>query len=107
MVSDFFARSRRKEVGVREFRKYVFGLKRWDLQTSYFTHDGVIVDFIGRFERLYLDFDYVCSLLDIENRLQRTNSTKHEHYSVYYDVETREKVAKLFKEDIDFLGYRF
>ncbi|MDB4431260.1 sulfotransferase family protein [Pseudomonadales bacterium] len=78
----------------------------------------ICVDYVGRFETLQRDFDHVCSSLDIPaNQLPHTNistnqhgdtmGNKKRHYSEYYDGETKEKVAEMYKEDIDTFNYRF
>ena len=65
-------------------------------------------DFIGRFETLQADFDIVCQKLGItRNPLPVKNTTKHEHYSEYYDEETIEIVARKYHADIIRFGYKF
>jgi len=65
-------------------------------------------DFIGRFERLEEDFGRVCKLLDLPPlKLPHKNRRVHEHYSKYYNDETRDIVAEKYKQDIDRFGYKF
>jgi hypothetical protein len=67
----------------------------------------LIVDFVGRFERLEDDFAAVCRTLNIEAVLPHVNRTSHRDYRYYYDQPTIDLVASHFREDIDFFGYAF
>lgn len=66
------------------------------------------VNFIGKFESLKKDFKFVQDTLNlVKDELLRKMSTEHGHYSMYYDRETKEKVAELYKEDIETFGYKY
>lgn len=70
--------------------------------------DGeVAVDFIGRFENLAEDIAFIKRKLNITAPLPRIRSSLRDHYSKYYDDETRDIVGDYFKKDIDFFGYTF
>ncbi len=92
--------------------------------------DGrLLVDFVGKFENLQSDFDKVCAQLGIEkstlphvnssdkssrelkrkmrNFLYRNNETPLRQYTDFYDDETREFVADLYRMDIENFGYNF
>lgn len=95
----------------------------------YDEHDNCLVDFIGRFESLQSDFDIVCQNLNLGSltlphfnktqprgmraklkRLLPSSSTKkpqRKHYSDYYDLESKEYVAGLYRRDIELLNYEF
>ena len=91
----------------------------------------LLVDFVGRFERLQQDFDIVCQRLGIPQtplphiarviekkflsmrtirkavaRL-RQKEPQHGHYTEYYDSESREIVARMYAKDIEAFGYGF
>lgn len=71
-------------------------------------HEGnLIVDFVGRFETLEQDFNYVCQLLNVEAALPKLNRTSHRDYHSYYNATTRQIVEDYFKEDIQLFGYSF
>jgi hypothetical protein len=95
-----------------------------------FLHDTqgrLLVDFVGRFERLQADFDRVRERLGIAaaalphvnaarrstlkaraKRLLRGESRRDQTpYTEYYDDETREAVTTLYRKDIDTFGYAF
>ena len=68
----------------------------------------ILVDFIGRYERLQQDFDRVCDHLGIARRvLPCRNRTEHAPYWSYYDDESERTVAEIFRGDIETFGYAF
>lgn len=79
-------------------------------QSDYLTDrkGQLIVDFVGRYERLREDFQYLCRKLNIpEPKLPRTHITEHLHYSQYYNEDTRQMIADRYQQDIRLFGYRY
>ena len=95
-------------------------------------HDSngrLLVDFVGRFERLQQDFDEVCQRLGIDdselphrnpsnkrsrnlkrrvrNFVFRNGEGDKRHYTDFYDDETRAAVSRLYHRDIETFGYAF
>ena len=90
---------------------------------------NLLVDFVGKFERLQQDFDQVCKHLQFEssdlphenssdkksrelrrkirNFLRRNGESELRSYVDFYDTETRETVGKLYRADIENFGYSF
>jgi hypothetical protein len=69
------------------------------------SHD---LDFLMRFEQIDQDFAEVCRRLDLPPRpLPRYNRSVRQHYSHYYDDELEALVGEMFREEIEFAGYRF
>jgi len=96
----------------------------------------LLIDYVGRFEKLQQGFDEVCRRIGIpQTKLPHRNASisgmgipknrsdvvrmfknyfnvnyrknTFPHYTHYYDDETREFVAELYKKDIDAFGYQF
>lgn len=66
------------------------------------------VEFVGRFENLQADFDYVAGRLNMPpGELPRTNWTEHHHYRQYYDAETRQLATEFLRDDLERFGYEF
>jgi Sulfotransferase family len=71
--------------------------------------DGqVIVDFIGRYERLDDDWQEICRRIGVEPiELLHKNRSSHEGYRDLYDDASRRLVADRFQGTIEKFGYRF
>jgi chondroitin 4-sulfotransferase 11 len=71
------------------------------------TNGRLLVEFVGRFERLQADFDVICARLGIEASLPHLRSSGKGDYRAYYDDATAEMVADYFARDIEAFGYSF
>jgi len=60
-----------------------------------------------RFENLEQDFRIIQDIFQCYEPLPVWNKTNHYHYRMYYNDETRQAVAEMFKEDIEAFGYEF
>jgi len=71
----------------------------------------IAVDFIGRFENLYIDYVQLCKQIDMVpvDELPHTNKAKdRQHYSSYYTSNKAiQAVADFAKDDIMHFGYKF
>lgn len=80
-------------------------------QLDWFRSDDgdIAVDFIGKFENLERDFEYVCRRIGADAVLPhlRHNPARQRHYTDYYSPRTRDVIAKKFAVDIENFGYRF
>jgi len=69
------------------------------------------VDFIGRFEKLQEDFNYICDKINVpRQKLTHKKSTSHvfrKPYWKYYNDRTKSVVLNHFKKDIEHFGYEF
>ncbi len=70
----------------------------------------VVVDFIGRYERLGEDFAEACRRIGMPAPAlphQRQARDRQKDYRGYYTDETAELIARHFARDIEILGYGF
>ncbi|HWB13961.1 MAG TPA: sulfotransferase family 2 domain-containing protein [Pirellulales bacterium] len=65
------------------------------------------VDYVGRFETLGSDCDTVARRLGLDVRLAHMNKSQRRDYREYYNDETRDIVADVYREDIGAFGYDF
>ena len=108
-----------KQVFTVEDIDYLFDhLKRWfpvtpsasGLHQSHYVYDldgNQIVDFVGRFENLEADFELIKEKLDLDISLPHLNRTKRNRYKTYFTEDSNQRVAQLWKKDIDNFGYKF
>ncbi|MCC5915637.1 MAG: sulfotransferase family 2 domain-containing protein [Balneolaceae bacterium] len=66
------------------------------------------VDFIGKFENIDQDFDKVCSILGIENRLKVRNKgeTDNSNWREDFTNQSIEKVTELYRYDFKVFSYQ-
>ena len=67
------------------------------------------LDFMGRYETLDRDFATISKRLSIKVSLSALNVSKRESmdYRSYYDSAARDKVAEIYKVDVEKFQYRF
>ena len=65
------------------------------------------VDFIGKYESLYSDWDYVAKKINLPTNLPKANSSSHDYYRNYYTDELVEIASKFYKRDLELLDYEF
>jgi len=76
--------------------------------SEYITGNNWSMDYICRLETLQQDFDIVCDTIGHpQTTLPLLNSYTADHYSEYYDNDTREIVREKYAEDIDMFDYTF
>lgn len=130
IVSEYFYHSKRDLPSDVSFEQYVMNHckinRTGQLYTEVNEKNGkrrYLCDFYIRYEHLKEDIISVCKLLgipeedyaNIDDELPefRTEYREHDrdgrkfHYSTYYNEKTRNKVAELYKDDIEKFGYVF
>lgn len=69
---------------------------------------AIAVDFVGRYESLQADFDFVCRQTGLESiGLERKNASVHRPYQSYYDNELQNAVSHHYQEDLRRFDYAF
>jgi chondroitin 4-sulfotransferase 11 len=78
-------------------------------QLDYVTDDRgeLIVDFVGRYERLGDEFARIRERIGLGEELPHVNKSTHDEYRKYYTEETQDIVAQRFARDIRHFGYAF
>jgi Sulfotransferase family len=71
------------------------------------TEGKLLVDFVGHYETLQDDFEFLRKKLGIEAQLPHINKSQHSNYQQYYTPHTRQLVADYFHTDIELFGYTF
>lgn len=69
--------------------------------------DRLLVDFVGRFESLASDFDWLCRRIGVTAALPRHNGSRRGDYRDFYSDRLVRLVADHFAADIERFGYRF
>jgi len=70
--------------------------------------DEVDINFIGKFENYYKDFDFICKRIGVKTpKLKHINKSHHKPYQMYYTDKTAEIIYNTYKYDIDYFGYSF
>ena len=112
LVSNFFFNGH--HFGFRDctFKEYIVAYKNGaKISNDVVTQHGYLeqeIDFIGRFENLQKDMEFICDKLNKPMpQLSKENSTVHDHYTTYYDDETVKLVEELFEKDLKRFNYKF
>ncbi len=86
----------------------------WHTQPQYIhlvneNTNELMVDYVGKFENLQSDLNYIGNNLGInaDLTLPTVNKSNHRTYKEYYDSELIDVVGEIFKEDIRRFGYEF
>ncbi len=100
-----------------DFNYFLAYVAKLDLSTHFDPHlrlqssliDLNNIDFLGRFERFEKDLVELMAKLKIENiKIPNLNpSPNRKHYTDYYNEETMQKVADIYKKDIQLFNYCF
>ena len=101
---------RHKKVIKMDFKQYIqYQSKRYDAHQINMLTDkkGVIqMDFIGKFENLKEDWNYVCEKLNLDSTtLIHQKKASKVNYNNYYNDENRNLVAQLWHDDLEIFGY--
>jgi len=99
----FFGKDGRPfEIGMHTGRHF------WPMHPYICNRSGeLLVDFVGRFENLLLDWEHVCAMVGIEPvTLPWHRKNGHPPYKECYTQEQWDWVAKNYAQDIEMFGYQ-
>jgi hypothetical protein len=88
---------------INEIHHHGLGQSYWLLDSD---NKTVIVDYIGRFEKLQEDFNLICDSIGMAKlNLGKINTSKHENYCSYYNQNTAKMIMDKFFIDITKFNY--
>lgn len=79
-------------------------------QSFYITDENgkLLVDFIGKFERLGEDFLYICEKLGISDiTLPHKKKSNRKSYQEYYSSHLKDLIKERYIKDLEMFGYEF
>jgi hypothetical protein len=65
------------------------------------------LDFIGRFENIKEDWEFISKNINFSGCLPFENRGKHLNYKKYYSEKTKKIIETLYKKDIELYSYNF
>jgi len=65
----------------------------------------ITLDFVGKYEKINEDFNFIKNKLLIEGDLPHTNKTTRTHFRDYYDKKSTELMIAGFKKDFEYFNY--
>jgi hypothetical protein len=68
------------------------------------------VDYVGRFESINEDFEFVCKRLNVKAELKQLNVSRNSggrEYRDYYTEASRKVIERIYERDIKIFGYRY
>ena len=67
------------------------------------------LDYVGRFEDIGACYEEISRRVGTDTKLEHRQGyrTEREHYRTYYSDRTIERVAEVYRQDIELLGYNF
>lgn len=77
---------------------------------SHYVYDidgNQIVDRIAKFENIQTDFQEITANLNLNVKIQHLNKTNHSSFQSYFTKESQQRVAELWREDIERFEYTF
>ncbi|HVV78385.1 MAG TPA: sulfotransferase family 2 domain-containing protein [Pseudolabrys sp.] len=93
-----------QEIADPDGRKWIYR-NQLDYLTD--TSGRLMVDFVGRFEKISEDFNSVAQKLGLSTELPHVNKSSHDHYVRYYTPALADEVGRRFERDIATFGYAF
>ena len=80
---------------------------RYQKDFIYSKNNELLVNFVGRYESLDVDFSRICSRIGISASLPKLNVSNTKPYQSYYTEKTKDLVRQAFEPDIKTFDYDF
>lgn len=80
---------------------------RYQKDFIYSKQDKLLIDFVGKYENIGVDFDKICSKIGVSASLPKLNVSNTRPYQQFYNNKTKELVGRTFKPDIELFEYDF
>ncbi len=85
-----------------------FSTTRLQWEYVYDEHENLQVDYVGRFERLALDWNYVLGRINIPQiSLRYQKKSHHKQFRYYYNPQSIATVTELVEKDLRLFNYSF
>lgn len=89
-----------------EYRKRVMNWVHFRPQYQFISDkELIVIDFVGKYERLSEDFSKVTSILGIETKLENKNITNYGNEDSFFSDEMRKVVYDIYEKDFYLLEY--
>lgn len=99
---------------MKSFDEYIDWRVNEDFSTQYsfLSENGdnkseITLDFVGKFETINDDFNFVKKHLGLDGDLPHSNKSNRSFYKEYYTETSRKMIEEAAKKDIEFFGYDY
>ena len=95
----------------KSFEEYIHWRCEEDVQFQkdfiYSNRGELLVNYVGRFERIDEEFNNICNIIGISETLPKINVSNTIPYQTYYNANTKQMIQKTFEPDISLFKYSF
>ncbi|ELK4419636.1 sulfotransferase family 2 domain-containing protein [Campylobacter coli] len=90
-----------------EFKEEILSKNYFSFQYKYLCDKNmnILVNFIGKFEKLDNDFKKILNILRRKDSLVHINKSKHLNYRDYYNSQTYKIIREIYRDDFEIFDY--
>ncbi|HED6214174.1 TPA: sulfotransferase family 2 domain-containing protein [Campylobacter coli] len=90
-----------------EFKEEILSKNHFSFQYKYLCDKNmnILVNFIGKFEKLDNDFKKILNILRRKDSLVHINKRKHLNYRDYYNSQTYKIIREIYRDDFEIFDY--